>query len=707
MIKNSLKKCISLCLIAVMTISISGCGNTKIPELIAPQAQAKININPSRGTIEDELVIETRFVPRIYSVEAALSSDAYNINYKLGDEVKKDSLVFSVNSTYESDVKNTSANLELLKQSNEYMITAHGSEIKRLQEEANSLIGFERENLMLDIDITKIKYEREEKENKEKYEELSESYKSLLEAKDNLSVYAPIDGIISFIEVSKDGDTVNKGDVVLEIADLTDIYLETDYIEDNIISNMSSLSIMINGKEYTDYEFIPYTDEELAEINAFGLDKKTFFRVNNLDENISCGDIAIITIKYNTIDNCLFIPSDAVITDKQTKEKYVFTYNDKNKLVKTVIETGKETADKTEILSGITENDLVYYMDDQLPYGIETKEFEVISGDFNLVKTYKGAEKRSDSTVEVKVKCPFFISQMYFNSNETVAIEKGTAVMAITPIMSELDIEKARNNYKTVVENNKLSLEQMDDDIAKYLSMSTKGETILDRAQAKYNYNQAMEGYNDFKESLEKSEKEALLLKQYADAAAEGQTVDIYAENDGIFKYNDQAALLVDVKKYSENTTIGYVEDPNSYLLYINDTDLITGQNGYIGYLNKITVTDNINTLSATAIKTSNGNGSEYVIAKFDDSENIIDLASKQLIVTQDYLTVSNATLIDKNFVYTETINDIPVNYVYLKYDGGAIKKYIDVNTETNKTMNYYWVKSGLNPGDICITKNN
>jgi len=188
------------------------------------------------------------------------------------------------------------------------------------------------------------------------------AYENMIKAKRNLdgaSLYAPFDGIVTFLANPFSGINILSTTTQVEIIDPSTTYFAVvaDQTEVTKIQLNQSVTIILDAFEDKEFKgivdnisFTPLSSESssyLIKVKFDGVDfENSSFKMG------MTGDAKFITSKK---DSVLYIDSSFVNSDK--KGKYVRT-NSKNG--KVYIETGLESEDFTEVIGSISEGQVLY-----------------------------------------------------------------------------------------------------------------------------------------------------------------------------------------------------------------------------------------------------------------------------------------------------------------------------------------------------------
>lgn len=167
--------------------------------------------------------------------------------------------------------------------------------------------------------------------------------------------YSRVSGYISSLEL-KEGDYVMEGGTLMRLSDLSDVWAEAQVYSSQMtqIDRNGSVEIqipnfpgmIINGKiEFVNPEINPGTRINLLRVN-----------IPNPDNRLKPGMPAYVVIK-NPRHNMISLPVDAVIRDGKGATVWLRAGDHTYRSV--MVETGMETGDRIEIVSGLMEGDVV------------------------------------------------------------------------------------------------------------------------------------------------------------------------------------------------------------------------------------------------------------------------------------------------------------------------------------------------------------
>ena len=350
-----------------------------LPEVETEKVERRsiTEIVSASGKIQPE--VEVKISPDV-------SGEIVELLIKEGDGVKKGELLLKIKpDIYKSilerskaSVNTSKANLAKSKaQLNES--EANFNRNKRLyNQQAISLSEFEQIEAI--YKVAKLNVESSEYA-------VSSSEASLNEAEENLdktSIYAPVDGTISMLNVELGERVVGTGQMsgteLMRLANLNAMEVAVEVNENDIIRVHLGDTSLIEADAFLGEEFKGIVTEIANSANVSGVsaDQVTNFevKIRILDNtNFRPGMTASVEVKTKLVKDVISIPIQAVTTRKDTAK------NENNKKVEcvflfgnsmanfTIVKTGIQDDKYIEVLEGITDSDMVIVA----PYSLISK----------------------------------------------------------------------------------------------------------------------------------------------------------------------------------------------------------------------------------------------------------------------------------------------------------------------------------------------
>ena len=293
--------------------------------------------------------------------EVTLSSGGRRIEkvcVQEGDRVKKgDVLLCLDDNNLEERIENLSYQIDL----NELKLTYIDEQEKlSLDDTYYSFVygsGLETEEELL-------AYQKREKEVKKEYryqredieDALSFDRQELEKLKEELlqsRVYAAIDGMVYSIEDGLEGSTTKKDQVIMPVVDESDGYFlaESPELFEEISEDTIYQMRVTYGDATGDYELKPCRISEWGE--------KQYFEILSEPETgiLSVGTKGTLTIPIETKEYVLSLPNGCIHIAGD--EKYVYVRDEEGMKAVRFVKTGLEGNDRTEILEGLSEGEMV------------------------------------------------------------------------------------------------------------------------------------------------------------------------------------------------------------------------------------------------------------------------------------------------------------------------------------------------------------
>jgi HlyD family secretion protein len=271
------------------------------------------------------------------------------IYFKEGDVVKKGDLILSTNED------------------------AATFSIKSMREQAGALsiqlgqavkLSAKSKILFQEGAISQTEYENivaAEKQIQKQLSSLNYSIASASAGAQSGGIISPMDGVITELLI-KENNTIQAGAPIIEISDLSKIYIATSLItaDADIIKIGSQVIITRDDGFLIDDKAIVERIELKAhdEVSDLGISQKrvTVEIEPSTLEGLRLGSDVQLEIIANQLDNTLRVDNKALF--EKDKKNYVFIINN-NKAIETEVKLGLEGKEFSQIISGIKDGDMV------------------------------------------------------------------------------------------------------------------------------------------------------------------------------------------------------------------------------------------------------------------------------------------------------------------------------------------------------------
>jgi len=356
-----MKKKIVVLFLAMILITalMVGCGKKK-PANLEGENAVKENYIPvaiekvEEKTISNEIVFsgkvyankEVMVLPKIPGKVASIKSD-------VGTKVAKDEVLFVLD---KEDVQ------DQVDQTKQAVEAAKANYEKTKESVANAKANFERtKELFNQGAVSKSQYEQAELAAsntsldavKAQYEKAKLTYEQALDAIKDTSVKAPINGIVSVVNI-EEGEMASTAQPAMTIIDMDKVYVEINVTE-NIINDLHL------GQEVVVEMSAAYDNEVVGKIDKLSpaADPATqLYSVRIYIENdkhlIKPGMFAKIKLNTDVRKNVIAVKSEAVVQEDNKMVVYVV---EDNKAVEKEVEIGLDTGTYIEIVKGLNKGE--------------------------------------------------------------------------------------------------------------------------------------------------------------------------------------------------------------------------------------------------------------------------------------------------------------------------------------------------------------
>ena len=195
---------------------------------------------------------------------------------------------------------------------------------------------------------------------------LEKELEKLKAQKDDASLKAPIDGIVSSISDVRAGDNVNPGQTIATIIDTSALYIAIKPDDMTQFKMDMDIQIRINEDYYdgvvfmtpdalVDYQAQKQEDHNDTDETGIAYEAETVYvRFKDAPPTETVGQLADTVLVLDSVKDAIVISNNLI--KKVDGEKVVYVLKNGEKVAVTV-ETGLETGSQTEIKSGISEGD--------------------------------------------------------------------------------------------------------------------------------------------------------------------------------------------------------------------------------------------------------------------------------------------------------------------------------------------------------------
>ena len=739
----------AVCLaLGVMLTGTSGCGKSAkheedIPELIESTVTNEDSRPVVRGNIGKLTFIMTRAVPRGYSQCFDVGRTVQKVFVKVGQYVEKGDKIA------QADTADLDNQIESIKKSREGLDKQIESAESEYSRTIDGLI-YDRDALRAkgdnegadELDKTILMTKENHEYQREQFSQQKDAYDrdiaDIEKQKDELTLYATHSGYITYLMNVGYYNYRQAYENVAYISDYDDIYLEAAAMNIKTFSKYRKsprIYAVVEGKEYAVTEDAYSTAATLYAANE-GKFPMARFKLEGYTPSI--GETVPVYAYENYYENVLMVGNDSIRYDGA--KKYVFVEGSTGGMEKREIETGVSDDVHTEVVSGLSEGDKVFYLSDSIK-PIDYEEISIEPTDFSAynisdiyqyittdVKNYSSPESGriyeilAEDNAEVKEGDPLF----------SVKVEISDARL----LEAEQSYRYAKEQYENTINGLYKEIERIDGEIEKLDNAEPPAATDTDairdnqamRERLIFSREQTLRAIEDTKDSYSSSigevEKNYLYLKKLKDNDG---IVTVYSDDDGILHYRGYQYPGVDVQKGLVIASIDCGEKDYIVVSSMKGKNagewcdvapgtriIFRGEKNYTGECLAVLGTDVYQTskhileeLDGKIFIAANGSSpygnieSGYFVKMDDES---FKEETEHFHVAYEAIGLKKAVVIPVSCIYPEK-NDVGrvVRYfVWLKEDGQLTKRYVDY-FPSFVTGDQALIPNGLSFGDVIV----
>ena len=171
----------------------------------------------------------------------------------------------------------------------------------------------------------------------------------------NENILAPFSGVMGYTGLTED-ILVSDNILIITLDDNSTIYSDIKIPENYSSSIEKGLPVEVKLSSYKDKIFKGEVDFVSSRINADTRSLLSRIKVENKNLELISGSLLEVSVKFNLRES-LSVPDTSVIIEGD--KSYVYKINDENIANKTEVNTGLRSNKNIEIISGLTEGDII------------------------------------------------------------------------------------------------------------------------------------------------------------------------------------------------------------------------------------------------------------------------------------------------------------------------------------------------------------
>jgi membrane fusion protein (multidrug efflux system) len=169
------------------------------------------------------------------------------------------------------------------------------------------------------------------------------------------NIIAPFNGVLGYTGLTED-ILISNNIVIITIDDNSTIYSDIKIPENYASYIKKGLPVEVKIANYKEKIFKGEVDFVSSRINADTRSLLSRIKVSNKNLDLISGSLLEVSVKFN-LRNSLSVPDTSVMVEGD--KSYVYKINDENIANKTEVKTGLRTDENIEIISGLTQGDII------------------------------------------------------------------------------------------------------------------------------------------------------------------------------------------------------------------------------------------------------------------------------------------------------------------------------------------------------------
>lgn len=379
---------------AMLTFSLSGCKKVavEVPELLAPAATNESYRPVEYGDVGNIDVQFGTVVPTDYCHFWKTPVTIGQIEVDIGDYVEAGTvLVYADINSAQEQIEQLNKELTLensLYTSNEELYQLKHQELELKKNGAEQLGDSEGAALVAtEIAVLEENHRYDGLLHQYKLREMNERVAEQQEIVADGTMTARVSGYVTYVKDISMGGAVNGSENVVIVSDYNDCYVE---ISDITVSEKFRRDFMpydryyteIAGKKYDlkEYEYTPQERVVIEDRSQYPCMRMQFEDKSAMPE---VGTNIPIFMTGDIVEDVLIVGNDSLYAD--SKGNFVYVKENGSRVIR-YVELGKTGRNYTEVVSGLSEGEMIYYSSSSILPDSYT-EFEVVPTDYEPKKT--------------------------------------------------------------------------------------------------------------------------------------------------------------------------------------------------------------------------------------------------------------------------------------------------------------------------------
>ena len=169
------------------------------------------------------------------------------------------------------------------------------------------------------------------------------------------NIIAPFSGVLGYTGLTED-ILISNNIFIITLDDNSTIFSDIKIPENYSASIKKGLPVEVRLSSLKDKIFLGEVDFVSSRINADTRSLLSRIKIDNTDLELISGSLLEVSVKFN-LRNSLSVPDTSVMVEGD--KSFVYKINEENIANKTEVKTGLRTNKNIEIISGLTEGDII------------------------------------------------------------------------------------------------------------------------------------------------------------------------------------------------------------------------------------------------------------------------------------------------------------------------------------------------------------
>ena len=454
---------LSLILALIFLLSFTACGSRgeeEAPALLVPVALTEACRPVERRDIGEVKFLKGTVTAETYPVFTGKSITLYELKVDPGDMVRKGDVIATGDTrSLDSQISSYTKQLGVLQlqRSTSDTISKKREEQLKYKKKAAEETGFTGLAAEYGKEIKK------EQENRryslaETDAAIASVNKQITELKKNrngMTFTAPHDGMVTYLRDISSSTYVSANENIAVISDFDVLYIEADIITKSYqYEDYAEKYIMADGKKVP-VEEIDYSSAELSYADNMGIYPAVRFSAEGV--RLEPGATVPIYFVKNSSPDVLAVGNDSVYTEDE--ESYCYVKGADGQKEKRTIELGMKDSLYSEVLSGLSEGEMVYY-DSTSVIPVKYREYTARTGDYV-------EENYSEYITELLTGHDICIAEIEGSVQEVISkvgddVEKGDEILKLEIPVNRGELAEARNSLADLEAGRKSQLAEFD-----------------------------------------------------------------------------------------------------------------------------------------------------------------------------------------------------------------------------------------------------